>query len=224
MAEATITPVAESSTVVDSTQMSYEDYLALPHDGRQVEWVNKEIVYSLPPLTVHQNIVSFMARLLGNFVEFFNLGRVMLSPFEMQCDPNNNSREPDVLFVSNTNLNRLTPRRLEGAADLIIEVVSDDSVSRDYDDKFVEYQECGVQEYWIIDPRPRRHRATFYQRNADGVFESVNPLQGVYRSAVVPNFWIKVEWLWQLPDAQLTFAEIAGFSATMIEEMKKRKA
>jgi Uma2 family endonuclease len=224
MADATITPAAESATVVDSTHKTYEQYLALPNDGRQVEWVNKEIVYSMPPLTVHQNIVSFIARLLGNFVEFFNLGRVMLSPFEMQCDPDGNSREPDILFVSTEHLDRLTPRRLEGAADLIIEVVSDDSVSRDYDDKFVEYQECGVQEYWIVDPRPRRNRAAFYQRNSEGVFEAVNPQNGIYRSAVVPNFWIKVEWLWNLPDAQLTFAEIAGFSAATIEEMKKRKA
>jgi Uma2 family endonuclease len=65
-------------------------------------------------------------------------------------------------FVAKANASRLTEKRLEGPADLVIEVVSDDSVERDYDEKFIEYQDCGVQEYWIVDPRPRRNRALFY--------------------------------------------------------------
>ncbi len=45
-----------------------------------------------------------------------------------------------------------------GMADLVIEVVSDDSVARDRADKFYEYQTAGIQEYWIIDPHPIRKR------------------------------------------------------------------
>ncbi|MEK7278415.1 MAG: Uma2 family endonuclease, partial [Chloroflexota bacterium] len=126
--------------------------------------------------------------------------------------------------VSAANLNRIGDKRLDGPADLIVEVVSDDSVGRDFDEKFIEYQECGVQEYWIVDPRPRRKRALFYQRGADGLFEAAKVENGVYRSKAIPAFWLKVVWLWEMPDVQLTFAEIAGFSEEMVRALKERKA
>ena len=51
---------------------------------------------------------------------------------------------------------------LDGPADLVIEVISDDSVTRDRVEKFDEYLEAGVREYWVIDPRPGQQRALFY--------------------------------------------------------------
>ena len=146
-----------------------------------------------------------------------------VAPFEMKCHPDKNSREPDVMFVAKVNAGRVTAKRLEGPADLIIEVVSDDSVGRDYDEKFIEYQDCGVQEYWIVDPRPRRNRALFYQRGVDGLLEAVNPEAGVYRSQAIPGFWIKTAWLWAMPDVQLTLAEIAGFSEATLAELRQKK-
>jgi len=158
-------------------------------------------------------------------VDFFDLGQVIVAPFEMKCHPDKNSREPDVMLVAKANANagRVTEKRLDGPADLIIEVVSDDSVGRDYDEKFIEYQDCGVQEYWIIDPRPRRNRALFYQRGADGLLEAANPEGGVYRSQAIPGLWIKTAWLWAMPDVQLTLAEIAGFSEATLAELRDKK-
>jgi Uma2 family endonuclease len=126
-------------------------------------------------------------------------------------------------FVAKANASRLTEKRLNGPADLVIEVVSDDSVERDYDEKFIEYQDCGVQEYWIVDPRPRRNRALFYQRGADDLLEAVNPEGGVYRSRATPGLWIKTAWLWAMPDVQLTLAEIAGFSEATLAELRQKK-
>ncbi len=205
-------------------RMTYEEYLALPNEGRLIEWVNGEVIYHMPPLEIHQRIVTYLTRLLGNFIEFMNLGRLYVAPFEMKCRPDGSSREPDVLFVSVANLNRIGDKRLDGPADLIVEVVSDDSVGRDFDEKFIEYQECGVQEYWIVDPRPRRKRALFYQRGADGLFEAAKVENGIYRSKAIPAFWLKVAWLWEMPDAQLTFAEIVGFSDEVVRALKERKA
>ncbi len=205
-------------------RMTYEEYLALPNEGRLIEWVNGEVIYNMPPLTIHQDIVGYLFRLIANFAEFFGLGRVIVAPFEMKCRPDGPSREPDVLFVSSANLNRIGDKRLDGPADLIVEVVSDDSVGRDFDEKFIEYQECGVQEYWIVDPRPRRQRSLFYQRGADGLFEAARVENGVYRSKAIPAFWLKVAWLWEMPDAQLTFAEIGGFSEEVVRALKEKKA
>lgn len=70
-------------------------------------------------------------------------------------------REPDLLFISNETAQRLTERKLEGAADLVIEIIFPESVRRDRYEKFDEYEEAGVREYWIIDPRPGKQRQIF---------------------------------------------------------------
>jgi Uma2 family endonuclease len=204
---------------------SYEEYLALPNEGRLMEWVDGEVVYHMPPTLAHQRLVAYLTTLFTLFSDFFGLGRVIASPAEMKCSAAGPSREPDLMFVATANLNRLADdRRVAGPADLVIEVVSDDSVARDFDEKFIEYQECGVREYWIVDPRERRNRALFYRLGEDGLLESVKPeAGGIFRSSSLPGFWLKVEWLWELPDPLLTFAEIAAFSEQTIQELSARK-
>jgi Uma2 family endonuclease len=116
-----------------------------------------------------------------------------------------------LLFIANNNLERLTDDRLIGPADLIIEVVSKDSVRRDRVDKFDEYEAAGVGEYWILDNRPKRNRAQFYQLDEAGQFQPITPKDGVYRSAVLNGFWLRLEWLWQAqPDIWLALAEVIG--------------
>ena len=141
--------------------MSYDEYLALPdhvHKAGLVEWADDEAIFHMPPNINHQDLTLFFSALLKLFVDHFKLGRVFASPVEVKL-PGGQSREPDVLFISNEHLSRVAQQRIEGAPDLIIEVVSPESVGRDLDRKFGEYQDAGVQEYWIIDPRPRRRQA-----------------------------------------------------------------
>jgi len=205
-------------------QMRYEEYLALPEEGPLVEWVHEEVVVHMPAKPIHQRVVTFLAQLLGIFVRFFGLGEVLVAPTEVKCFPDGNSREPDILFLSKDHLGQVGDRRIEGTPDLIIEIISDDSVARDLDDKFFEYQQCGVPEYWVVDPRPKRQRAWFYQLGEDGVYQAV-PLQGgIYRSRAIPGFWLKAAWLWEQPDPQLTFAEIAGFPEEIMAFLRVKKA
>ena len=72
-----------------------------------------------------------------------------------------------------------------------------------------------MREYWIIDPRAGYERADFWVLGADGRYQPV-PVDagGVYRSTVIPGFWIDVHWLWEeeLPDPVRTFAQISGLN------------
>jgi hypothetical protein len=84
---------------------------------------------------------------------------------------------------------------LLGAGQLVIEVVSPGSVRRDYEEKLLEYQEAGVAEYWIVDPRPRNRRVTFYVLR-EGHYERVEPgSDGIHRSPVIHGLWIRPDWL-----------------------------
>jgi Uma2 family endonuclease len=142
----------------------------------------------------------------------FNLGKVYNAPFEMRAVPDGSSREPDLLFVSSEHLDRLTPDRLVGPADLIVEVVSDDSVYRDRVDKFEEYEAAGVREYWIVDPRPGKQRADFWVLDETGRYRAKEIKDGIYHSTMLPGLWLRVEWLLAetSPDPLIALAQIVG--------------
>jgi len=213
-----MTPTSESlaptaqAPAATPQPMSAEEFLRWEHLGI-AEWVNGEV--SIMAVTnEHQRIVDFLNRLLGIFVQISGLGIVRSAPYAMRAVPGGNIREPDLTFVATAHLERVRREVLDGPADLVVEVVSEESVARDYDDKFAEYQDAGVQEYWIIDPRPNRRRASFFQRDAHGRLQpALVDANNVYRSSVLPGFWLKLEWLWQAdpePDALAALAEIVG--------------
>ena len=193
-------------------KMSYEEYLAWEDEGAHGEWVDGQVIVFMPPTVLHQRIAGFLYYLLSSYVQLFDLGEVLAAPIEMQVIPGKVSREPDVLFVARAHLDRLTPERLVGPADLVVEIVSDSSVGRDRTDKFYEYQEGGVPEYLIVDPRPGRRRVDFYRLAAEGTYLAVLPdAEGRYHSSVLPGFWFDPEWLWRepLPNALTVLAMIA---------------
>ena len=200
--------------------MSYDEFLQWSDEDTHAEWVNGEVIVFMPPKTIHQQLVGFLHTLLSLYVRLFNLGVVIAAPFEMRARPDGPAREPDLLFIAREHLQQLTPERLVGPADLVVEVVSDSSVARDRVDKFDEYQEAGVREYWIIDPRPGKERVDLYWLTPQGRFQATLPdAEGRYHATVVPGFWFRADWLWQepLPDPLLALAEIRGLSAEAIQ-------
>ena len=182
---------------VSKEKLSYEDFL-VQYDGKHAEWINGEVIVPPPASARHQDIGSFLESLLRTYIESRNLGRMFRAPFQMKVDSDSPGREPDLLFIASANLNRLKPTYLDGAADLAIEIISPDSMNRDRDEKFVEYESAGVPEYWLIDPI--RKRADFYRLGADDHYHPVLPDdEGIYHSEVVKGFWLRVSWLWQEP-------------------------
>lgn len=179
--------------------MTYEEWLAWPDSNtKRTEWVDGEAIVFMPTKTVHALMSIFVARLLGDYVDPFDLGLVIHSPFEMRLE--RSAREPDILFVAAVHLDRLTPERLIGPADLAVEIISDDSTTRDRVDKHREYAEAGVPEYWLFDPRPGHHRADFFGLTADGAYEPLPPdAAGRVHSRVLPRFWLDPAWLWREP-------------------------
>lgn len=204
--------------------MSYEDYLAFASEKRIMEWVEEEVIIYMPLLDTHQTISLFLSTLLDSYIGFFNLGQLIYAPFEVKLWPDGPAREPDLLFITQDNRARLTSKRFEGGPDLVIEIVSPSSVTEDRVRKFTHYEQAGVQEYWIIDPRPHQRQVDFYVLDQQGLFQAA-PLdeQGRYHSQVLPNFWLDPKWLWQrpLPNAQLMFTEVMVSLEDLPEQAKE---
>jgi Uma2 family endonuclease len=211
-----------SETTPARLAMSYEEFLAWADEDTHAEWVDGEVIIHMPPKNIHQTTLAFLHRLLGLFVDLFGLGKIGIAPFEVKLMPDGPSREPDLFFIANENLDRLTEDRLVGPADLIIEIVSSDSVRRDRQDKLREYRAAGVREYWIIDPRPDKQRADFYQLDQAGEYQLyATEDDDRVISQVLPGFWLRPAWLWQVETlSPLTCClEIDGVAAALSRQL-----
>lgn len=177
------------------SRMSYEEFLEWADEDTLAEWVDGEVVMYSPASSRHQSIADFLTGVMRIFVEQRGLGIVLSAPFQMKLE---RGREPDLLFVAREHLDRLKETYLEGPADLVVEIMSLDSIARDRGEKFYEYAQGGVSEYWLIDPHVEW--AEFYHLGEDGRYRTAFAgAEGEYHSCALPGFWLRVEWLWQTP-------------------------
>jgi Uma2 family endonuclease len=179
-------------------KISYEDFLAWCDEDTWAEWVDGDVIMVSPASKQHQRISRFLVSLLDHYMQLKNLGEVMPAPFQMKLGPDLPGREPDLFYVASIHLDRLKDTYLDGPADMVVEIVSKESINRDRGEKFAEYETAGVPEYWLIDPI--HEQADFYQLGADNRYHLVLPDdEGIYHSKTVKDFWLEVSWLWQEP-------------------------
>ncbi|MEP6924054.1 MAG: Uma2 family endonuclease [Pyrinomonadaceae bacterium] len=176
-------------------RLTWEEYLRFGEENTLAEWIDGRVIMLFSGSTRHQEIVGFLQTVVGLFSETHDLGRVFIAPYAMKLNPQRRGREPDVLFVSREREHLIERTFLNGAADLVVEIVSPESVERDSVQKFVEYETAGVREYWLIDYT--NQTATFYQLNNEGHYQAAQVTDGIFRSTVLPGFFIRESWFWQ---------------------------
>jgi Uma2 family endonuclease len=124
------------------------------------------------------------------------LGEVFGSRVALRLDKINGP-EPDIVFILKKNTHRIKRGYINGPADIAVEIVSPDSVDRDYVKKRAQYERFGVTEYWILDEVEQT--TTFLRLDKKGKYREVRLRDGVFRSSVLTGFWFKPDWLWQSP-------------------------
>lgn len=159
------------------------------------EWVDGEVQIMSPENTQHNKILFFLASLIGDYAG--EGGDVMGDGVQVRLHAIRRRREADVIFVSRSRSQIVKATHIDGPPDILIEIVSPDSVTRDYHDKFLEYQEGGVKEYWIVDPLSERIEA--YTLGPGKHYVPLKRTNGKINSKVLRGFYIKPEWLWQQP-------------------------
>jgi Uma2 family endonuclease len=185
--------------------MTYEDFLQWLDEDVRAEWIYGEVIMMTPAGYRHQDICDFLIILLRSFIEVHGLGRVVSAPFQMKLA--NSGREPDLLFISAPHLDRLKTTYLDGPADLVVEIISPESIGRDRGEKFYEYEQAGIPEYWLIDPL--REEAEFYQLDPKGRYRLTLPdAAGIYHSQKLPGLPLRITWLWQPPPVLQALQEV----------------
>ncbi len=177
-----------------------EEFLAW-EDDRWAEWVDGKVIRMAAVTYGHQEIVNFLLALLRLYIEEHDLGVVSTAPYAMHLPTRQRVREPDVLFVSRARMDRLRDLYLDGAADVVVEVVSPDSRRRDRVEKVIDYETEGVREYWLIDPR--RRQVELRRLGQDGRYRLIEPEEGIFTSEAIPGFRLRIDWLWRQPMPKL---------------------
>jgi len=133
---------------------TYADYESWD-DGNRYELTDGKIHMMSPPSQKHQEISGEL------FVQFHNFLRgkackVLAAPFAVRLNADKEDDtifEPDLLVVCDKS--KLDGKRCNGAPDLVIEILSPSTASRDRVTKFNKYLQAGVREYWIVDPESK---------------------------------------------------------------------
>ena len=136
---------------IRSTHLTYDDYVEFPDDGKRHEIIEGDHYMTPAPRTKHQRVSGNLATAMISFSKKHHLGLVLTAP----CDvifSDENVVQPDLLFVSAARAAIVTEANIQGAPDLIIEILSESSRKKDEVTKRKLYERFGVQEYWVVDP------------------------------------------------------------------------
>jgi Uma2 family endonuclease len=128
-----------------------DQFFQLPETNQFVELLDGEIIMSPSPIPDHQDVVGNSYVVLKQAAKQRG-GRAFIAPLDVQFDELN-VPQPDAIYLAPDSRCVVEEKRLVGAPDLLVEVVSPGSTKRDRSDKFLLYERYGVREYWIIDPR-----------------------------------------------------------------------
>ena len=175
---------------------TYEDFCALVNEDQKADLIDGVIYMASPENTDANEMFVWLLTLMELFVEEYQLGRTygsrVATRFSKKTAP-----EPDIVFVSKKHLHRVKRGGVEGPPDIAVEIVSPDSIDRDYYLKRQKYEDARVPEYWIIDEI--EETVTMLRLGTDGKYREVKPKKGEYHSAVLKGFWLRPEWLFHVP-------------------------
>ena len=154
------------STQPSQAKLTYADYVALPDDGRRHEILGGAHYVTPSPVVRHQRIAVNLTVALRRHLDAHPGGEVLHAP----CDVILSDTDivvPDLIYVSGERSDIVTAKNLQGAPDLVIEILSPGTAARDRRLKRDLYERCGVREYWLVDPKAdtvevyRRHDEAF---------------------------------------------------------------
>lgn len=179
-----------------TTQFTYDDYLLFLEDGRRHELIDGEHYVTPSPITKHQKISVNLLISVGTHLQSTKAGHVLAAPMDVLLSEFD-VVQPDLLFISKDRASILTEKNIQGAPDLLVEILSTSTRKTDEIIKRKLYEQHRVSEYWIIDPELetvkvyRFSDTNTYERVAELSLEAHHTLT----TPLLPN--------WQLPLKQL---------------------
>lgn len=143
------------SVVNPNVRFTYEDYRSLPESmEKRYELLDGDLLMVPAPTTAHQRVSRNLEFLLLQFTREHRLGEVFYAPVDVVLGQGKQREvvQPDILWVSRGRREIVTEQEIQGAPDLVVEILSPGTEERDRGYKKALYARYGVQECWIVDP------------------------------------------------------------------------
>ena len=181
--------------VAEPIRLNYQDFCAMPDDGRRYEILDGDLYMSPSPSTSHQRVLLNLATLLREHVRRHDLGSVFIAPLDVILSEHD-IVEPDLIFVSRERASIITEKNIQGSPDLLVEIVSPSSVERDTRDKRNIYARCGVPFYWMVDTQ---QRSMIELQLVEGAYAVTTELTGdsIFVPRLFPKLRIDLPSLWE---------------------------
>jgi Uma2 family endonuclease len=174
-------------------KLSFEEFRQLPSDGKRYELVHGRVRVTLAPATRHQFVVQNLSGDLGPYVIKNDLGEVLIAPLDVRLSADT-ALQPDLIFVSNARAGIIQENWIDGAPDLVVEVLSPSTAVYDRATKLQIYAEAGVPEVWLLDSLAKTVEV-FRLQGKQYLVEAVLAGDQVLTSSLFPG--------WQLPLSKL---------------------
>lgn len=181
-----------ASYLVLKPGVSFNEYLELSDEDTKCELIQGEFVMHSPASILHERIFRLLSFLLQGYVSHYRLGEVLGSRVAVKLSEED-TFEPDILYVSKENTSRLQENYMDGSPDIAFEILSDSTRRFDLGAKKEKYLTCGVKEYWVVDPD--HQTPTLYY--PDG--SEMQSKAGKVTSKILQGFWLDVSWIFSLP-------------------------
>jgi Uma2 family endonuclease len=130
---------------------SYEDYAALPNDGRRWEVIDGELEVNPAPAPRHQTVSRRLQFELMRLLEEPGIAQIFNAPIDLILS-DSNILQPDLAILGSSRDHLITGRGIEGPPDIVVEVLSPSTKVLDQRVKKRTYARFSVPEYWIVDP------------------------------------------------------------------------
>lgn len=171
--------------------LTYDDYAKLtPPDNGNYELHKGQIIFMPTPIPKHQEISGKLHYLLFGYTLSHKNGKVYAAPMDTEFTPND-TLQPDILFISKERLSIIGEKKIEGAPDFIVEILSPSNTNKEMSYKKYIYESCGVKEYWVIYPEKKTVKQ-YESRDNEFVLIGEFGINDSVKASIIEGFTVKI--------------------------------
>lgn len=180
--------IIDGEYIIMKPGVSEEEFWEIANEDTNFELIDGVLLIHSPASTEHEEIFKYLLQIISYYLERTAKGMVIGSRLVMRLSPKWNP-EPDLMVILKESVGRVKETRVEGPAEVVIEILSPSTRDTDTGKKLPKYLEAGVKEVWILDPANKE--ITLHDPGATRVMDKK------IDSKILPGLSIKCEWIWK---------------------------
>jgi Uma2 family endonuclease len=180
-----------STESLNKSKWTYDAYAGIPYDGKRHEIIGGDHFANPAPNIYHQQVSRRIQFQLYTAIELVELGVVINAPVDVQLS-DYDILQPDLVVIGKPRSYIITPTKVKGTPDLVVEILSPSNPNHDLVIKRQTYQRCGVPEYWIVFPDDHRILQLTLR---DGIYHETDCTTSI-AMRVPPNVIVDLTKVW----------------------------